>query len=72
MLHNFEPFSVKVVGFEESREVKVTRNELGRALDLKPVEGSERASLELELPTGFRVRAEVPPAALDEILLPNI
>lgn len=72
MLPYSMPFPVRVVGFEESREVKVTRDELGRALDLEPIEGSERAFIDLELPAGSRVRVEVPVAALDEILPSDI
>ena len=72
MLPYSMPFPVRVVGFEESREVKVTRDELGRALDLEPIEGSERAFIDLELPAESRVRVEVPVAALDEILPSDI
>lgn len=53
------PCVVNVIKFEETRQVNVMCDEAGRCIDSKPVEGSERAFLDLELPGGAVVRAEV-------------
>jgi hypothetical protein len=50
---------IAIVDSEESREIAVTRDAEGRCIDSKPVEGSERAFLDLELQGGAIVRAEV-------------
>lgn len=56
------PVSAKIVGYQESREIAYKRNAAGEIIDSFPVEGSEKAFLDLKLPTGKVVRAEVPHA----------
>lgn len=52
---------INIIGYEETRKVNVTYDKAtGNALDLKPIPGSEQAHLDLELPSGRVIRAEVP------------
>ena len=52
-------FQVGVVGYEESRSLEKEYAPDGTILNMKPVEGSDRAFLVLELPDGTQVKAEV-------------
>ena len=47
-----------ITNFEENRRIKVTRNKHG-VVDSEPVEGSERAILDLLLPNGVTIKAEI-------------
>jgi len=52
---------INVIGYEETRKIAVTYDKVtGNALDSKPVPDSEQAHLDLELPSGHVIRAEVP------------
>jgi len=57
-----------IVGYKESRDIHVERNAAGQVIDLNPVEGSERAYLDLELPGGTVLQAEIPHAKLDDVI----
>lgn len=49
----------EIVGIEESREVHTSRDFAGNITDLRPVQGSERAVLDLKLPGGTVIKASV-------------
>ncbi|MGK3964986.1 hypothetical protein WMF01_30880 [Sorangium sp. So ce1667] len=51
--------SVHVVGYEEHRQIGALHDSTGKVVELKPVEGSERAFLDLQLPNKEVVRAEI-------------
>jgi hypothetical protein len=55
-----EHIPVHIVDFEENRQISALRDDTGKAVELRPVDGSERAFLDLRLPGGEVVRAEIP------------
>jgi hypothetical protein len=52
-------FPVDVIGFDETRQIDVQYGKDGNAVEAKPIEGSDRAFLDLRLPDGGVIRAEV-------------
>lgn len=63
----------KIVGWDESREVEAVKDEDGRVTELKPVPGSEKMTLHLQLPTGAILKAQVVDNAdVDALLMPLI
>ncbi len=61
--------SFTLVGFEMVRQIEALKDKSGNYTSLKPVEGSQQAFLELELPTGNRIRAEVSEQVFEEQIL---
>ena len=56
-----------IVGYDESREVAVEYDSNGLAVDLKPVPGSHRVFINLRLPVGIVIRAEVSPRDFETV-----
>jgi len=56
-----------IVGFEENQEIAVEYDSAGRAVALKPVPGSNRAFIDLRLPVGTVIRAEIAPSDFESI-----
>lgn len=63
-------FQVGVVGYEESRDLEKETAPDGTILNMKPVAGSERAFLVLELPGGTQVKAQVSHEVYTKHVLP--
>ena len=60
-------FLVEVISAGEERDIEPFRDESGRVTELKPVEGSDRAFLNLRLPNGLVIHAIIPIASLDDV-----
>jgi hypothetical protein len=60
---------VSIIGTHESRQINTLR-EVGsdRILELAPVRGSERASIDLRMPSGATLTIPVEPGAMTQIL----
>jgi len=63
-------FQVGVVGYEESRDLEKETAPDGTILNMKPVAGSERAFLVLELPGGTQIKAQVSHEVYTKHVLP--
>ena len=59
-----------IVGYEECRHIRVTKNEQGMATDSAPIEGSEKAVLDLRLPNGQRIKTDVSYADFIDRIVP--
>lgn len=62
--------NVDVVDFEETREIHRTVDIEGNVVEMRPIPGSDRAFLNLRLPNGTVVRAEVPHADFETHVYP--
>lgn len=63
---------LKIVDVDISREVESVKDVDGKVVELKPVPGSERNFLILELPDGKRFKAQVSEEEFNEKVLPVI
>ena len=59
-----------IENYEETREIKYVQRQDGVFTSSAPIEGSERAFLHLRLPTGHKVKAEIPHATFLEHVIP--
>jgi hypothetical protein len=66
---NIKELSVKIVGYEQTRDIdKELDHSTGNITSMKPVEGSERAWIEMGLPDHSFVKIEISSKILDKII----
>lgn len=64
--------TLKLVGYDRNRKIEPVRDDTGKVIELKPVEGSERSTVTLAIPDGVTFPAEVPEDAFDQHLAPML
>ena len=61
---------ISITGFQESRLIETMKNEDGVFIDAHPVSGSENAMLDLRLPNGHVIAAQISHADFVDYVMP--
>ena len=61
---------LKLVGYEQRRQIDAIRDATGQIIELRPIANSEHSFIDLELPNGTVVRAELANDDFDKLIVP--